>query len=316
MPSQGEISAQLARESERRSRLSVPAFAGGVLYLLSGIIIATTLNGAPTVGLLEGLAPALSGVAKPPVSPRAEEVRFISHHAFALIAGSALAAIAIGALTLVLLLLLGATRFRRPQTWSAARPLVLFGGIAVAVVSVGHQVVSSIETHNFITGHDFSSHAVDQALTKGTANVITDYVDLLAGLALAAGMIAVVLNALRVGLLPRWMGILGIFGGVLIFLPIGGAELEIVPAFWLVMMGILYVGRWPNGEPPAWAAGEARPWPSQAERRAALGGERDARAGRGSPALSAAGAEVTPAPAPASASRSSRKRRRKRGTRG
>ena len=107
----------------------MPAFAGGVLYLLSGIIIAETLKGAPTVGLLQGIEPALSGVANPAVSPRAAEVKFISHHALPLIAGSVLAAIAIGVLTLVLLLLVDATRFRRPESWSVTRPLVLFGGV-------------------------------------------------------------------------------------------------------------------------------------------------------------------------------------------
>jgi hypothetical protein len=317
MPSASEISEQVARESDRRSQLAVPAFAGGVLYLLGAIIATATLNGAPTVGVLQGLAPALSGVADPPVSPRAEEVKFISHHAFALIAGSTIAAISIGALTLVLLLLLSATRFRRPQTWSAARPLVLFGGIALALLSVGHQVVSSIETHSFAVGHDFSNRAVDNALgsagspgSGGTANAVMAYVSLLAGLALMAGMIGVMVNVLRVGLLPRWMGMLGIFVGVLVFFPIGGATLEVVPAFWMVMMGILFVGRWPNGEPPAWAAGEARPWPSQAEVRAAK------QAGKGQPALVTAGVDVAPAPAqPASGGRS-RKRRRKRGARG
>lgn len=310
MSSASEIREQVAREAERRRRLAVPALAGGVLYLLSGIIISSTLNGAPTVGLLQGLAPALAGEANPPVSPRAAEVEFISHHALALIAGSTLAAIAIGALTLVLLLLLDATRFRRPSMWSAARPLVLGGGIALAVVSIGHQVVSAIETHSFAVGHDFSNHAVDNALTKGTANVITDYLDLLAGLAFAAGMIGVMVNALRVGLIARWMGILGIFTGILIFVPLGGAQLEVVPAFWMVMMGILYAGRWPNGDPPAWAAGEARPWPSQARQRAA---KRDA--GAGQPALSTAGADITPAPARPPSNGSSRKRRRKRGAR-
>ena len=83
----------------------------------------------------------------------------------------------------------------------------------MAVVSVGHQIVSAIETHNFAVGHDFSNHAVDNALTKGTPNMIIDYLDLLAGLALAAGMIGTVINGLRVGLLPRWMGILGMFTG-------------------------------------------------------------------------------------------------------
>src|ERR1700677_3077362 len=121
MPSAGDIRAQLSLEIERRNRLAVPAFAGGFLYLLSSIIISGTLNGAPTVGLLEGLGPALSGVANPTISPRTPEVKFISHHALALIAGSTLAAIAIGALTLILLLLVNATIFRRPQTRAPQR---------------------------------------------------------------------------------------------------------------------------------------------------------------------------------------------------
>jgi hypothetical protein len=300
MPTSGAIPQQVESESERRQRLAVPAFAGGILYLLSAIIIANTLKGAPTVGLVQGLSPALSGVAEPSVSPRAAEVKFISHHSFPLLAGSVLAAIAVGALTLILLLILDATRFRRPETWRAARPLVLYGGIAVALISIGHQIVSAIETHNFAAGHDFTAHAVDQALTKGTANLIVDYVSLLAGLSLAAGMISTAINALRVGLLPRWMGILGMFTGLLIFLPIGGAELQVIPSIWMVMVGILFIGRWPNAEPPAWAAGEARPWPSRA-----------ASAGRGrAGAPATAGADAVPAPAqPAPSSRKRRKRR-------
>jgi len=302
MPSTSEIAQQVAAETERRSRLAVPAFAGGILYLLSGIITASTLNGAPSVGLLQGLAPALSGVANPPVSPRAPEVKFFSHHATSLIAASVLAAVAIGALTLVLLLLVDAARFRRPQTWPAARPLILVGGIALAIISVVHQAVLAVETHNFAVGHDFTNHAVDNALTKGTANVITQYFDLLAGLAVAVAMIVVVVNAMRVGLVTRWMGVLGIFTGILIFLPIGGATLEVVPAFWLVAMGILYIGKWPNGQPPAWESGEARPWPTRAQVREGATGPQ--------PALATGAGDVTPAPTKPSSGRTSRKRRR------
>ncbi len=318
MPSAKEIKEQVAKEAYRRGRLAVPAFAGGFLYLLGGIVASSTLRGAPTVGLLQGLTPAFNGEVNPAVSPRAAEVKFISHHSFPLIAGSTLSAIAVIVLTLILLLLVDATRFRRPSSWAAARPLVLIGGIGLAVLTIGHQAISSIETHSFSVGHDFSSHAVDQALTKGAANEITEYVDLLAGLALMAAMIAVSLGALRVGLLPRWMAILGCFTGVLIFLPIGGATLEVVPSFWMVMMGILYVGKWPNGEPPAWEAGEARPWPSQAERRAEYAQERAAKqaAKKGQPALSAAGADVVPAPVQPASNGRSRKRRRKRSARG
>src|SRR5271165_622532 len=179
MPSAAEIREEVAREQDRRNRLAVPAFAGGFLYLLSSIIISGTLNGAPTVGLLQGLAPALSGVANPTVSPRTPEVKFVSHHAFSLIAGSLLAAIAVIVLTLVLLALLDATRFRRPSTWALARPLVIVGGVAVALVSLGHQISSAIDTHNFVTGHNYSNQAVEQALTSGTANTVSDYVDLL-----------------------------------------------------------------------------------------------------------------------------------------
>jgi hypothetical protein len=308
MPSKNEINEQVEKETERRNRLGVPAFAGGVLYLLSGIITSSTLNGAPTVGILQGLSPALEGVANPATSPRAAEVKFISHHASSLLIGSVIAAVAIAALTLVLLLLVDATRFRRPQTWKPLRPLVLFGGVTLAVVSVGHQVVTAIETHNFAVGHDFSNHAVDHALTKGTANVAIDYVDLLAGLSVAVGMIIAMVNAMRVGLITRWMGVLGILTGILIFLPIGGATLEVVPAFWLVAMGILYVGKWPNGQPPAWEEGEARPWPSRAQLREAATGP------AGQPALATGAADVTPAAAKPVQAGTSRKRRRKRGT--
>jgi hypothetical protein len=316
MPSPTEISEQLAVESERRARLGVPAFAGGFLYFLSAIMVTSTLSAAPTVGLLQGLAPALRGEANPLVSPRAAEVKYISHHAFPLIAASTIKSIALVVLTLVLLLLFDAARFRRPETWAPARPLVLVGGIGLAVINIAHQVVGSIRAHSFAVGHDLTSHAVDQALTKGAINVGSQYLDLLAALALMAGMIAVQINSIRVGLVTRWMGVIGIFSAILILLPIGGATLEIVPAFWMLGMGMLYLGRWPNGDPPAWAAGEARPWPTQAERRAEREGEsadgKQASEGGKKSAL-VPGADVTPAPEPvASQRRGGRKRRQKR----
>jgi hypothetical protein len=262
------------------------------------------------VGLIQGLTPALEGDANPTVSPRTTEVKFISHHAFSLIAGGFLAAAAVGILTLVLLLLADATIFRRPESFRPMRPLIIGGGIGVAVVTIAHQIVSAVETHKFAVGSDHTNSAVEQALTTGTATALVDYLALIAGLVLAVGMIGLMVNALRVGLLVRWLAFLGMFTGVLIVLPIGGAELQVVPAFWMVMMGILYAGKWPNGEPPAWAAGEARPWPSRAP---AGGGGR-----AGQPATAAAGANGSaaapaPVPAPAAAGGSSRKRRRKRG---
>jgi hypothetical protein len=309
MPSTEEISEQVAKEKARRSRLAVPAFAGGFLYLLSAIIITETINGAPTVGLIEGLTPALSGVANPAVSPRTPWMKFVSHRAAALIGGGVLSGVSLALLTLILLLLVGAVRFRRPQSWRPTQTLVIGGGVGLVLTSIAHEVVTAVEAHNFSVGHDHSNHAVEQALLTSTANGIVGYVELLAGLALVAGMIATMVNSLRVGLLPRWMCILGIFAALLIFLPDISAELQVIPAFWMVMMGILLLGRWPQptGDPPAWAAGVAVPWPSRS------GGRFSA----GRPAASTAGAGAAAAPAPvAPASGGSSRKRRKRGARG
>ncbi len=313
MPSAAEIREQVDHESERRVRLGVPAFAGGFLYVLSAIIISSTLNGAPTVGLLQGLTSALSGVANPAVSPRTAEVKFVSHHAFGLITGSVLAAVAIGVLTLVVLMLINATRFRRLESWSGARLLILIGGISLPLLNLLHAIVLAIKTNSFAVGHDFTNQAVERALlTAGSGGLILGLTGLLAALALAAGMAAAMIASMRVGLLPRWLGVLGIFAGLL-FLPFfGSATFELVPAFWLVGMGILLMGRWPKGEPPAWAAGEARPWPSQAAIRAEqaqedkVGGNQSARSQ----------AKGDPVPEPSlPASGQSGKRRRKRGSR-
>jgi hypothetical protein len=307
MPSASEISEQVTRESERRARLGVPVVASGVLYLLSSIILSSTLSGAPTVGLLQGLAPALRGEANPALSPHTAEIKYISHHAFGLVAGGVMAGIAIGFLVLLLRFLFDSVRFRRSQTWAAGGPLVLVGGAGVAVLNVVHEVLLAIESHKFATGHDFTNHAADRALLNvGSVNVVLAFLGFLSALALVVGMVAVMTGSMRAGLLPRWLSILGIFSGLFLLPWFATGTLQLITAFWLVAAGILLLGRWPKGDPPAWAAGEARPWPSQAELRAAK------QVGEGRPALSTAGAEVAPAPARPASSGTSRKRRRKR----
>jgi hypothetical protein len=315
----GEVRARVAFESERRLRLGVPAIAGGVLFLLGGIIVTTTLRQLPTVGVMQGLAPALRGEANPAVSPGASEVRYIDHHAFGLIAGNLLQAVATLILVVVLLFLLGAVQFRRPETSAAARPLVLGGGAAMVLVSIVHPIAQALNAHDFATGHDFTAEAVNHALTQSAALEISEYLGLIGGLALAAGMIVVTLGATRTGLMARWMLYLGIFAALLAFTPFGlalGSIQQLVPAFWMVGAGILLMGRWPNGDPAAWAAGESRPWSSQLEARARR--EAAKGAGRGAPVRpedDGAAGDVAPEPVRPARGGSAR-RRRKRGARG
>jgi hypothetical protein len=313
-----EIKQRTAFESGRRARLAVPATAGGVLFLLGAIILNAALKELPTVGLVQGLEPALRGEATPAVSPRAAEVKYIDHHVFGLIVGNLLTTVAVLALTLVLLFLQDSTRFRRPQSWSFARPLVLIGGIGYALLTLIHEVILAIEAHRFLSGNDFSGKAVERALlTSGSLAISLLLLGLLAALGLTVGMIATMVGTQRAGLLPRWLSVIGMLAALL-FLPLFGSSFvtAFIPAFWLAATGMLLWERWPSGDPPAWAAGEAIPWPTQSGRGAkgedatdkpspGLGQRSRGALGGGEPAT-----ELAPPPTPVAGG--SRRKRRKR----
>ena len=85
-------------------------------------------------------------------------------------------------------------------------------------------------------------------------------------LGLIVAMAYTSLQALRTGLLTRFVGSLGVGLGVAaIFIP----PLVLLPAvLWagfLGYLGLLFTDRAPGGRPPAWAAGEAIPWPRPGE---------------------------------------------------
>jgi len=88
-------------------------------------------------------------------------------------------------------------------------------------------------------------------------------------LAIAFAYVIIALNAMRAGLLSRFMGVLGIGVGVLIVLPLLPQGLPIVQMFWLGALGLLVLGRWGGGRGPAWETGTAEPWPTAADRQRA-----------------------------------------------
>jgi hypothetical protein len=138
----------------------------------------------------------------------------------------------------------------------------------------------------------------DQALSSG-AVIAVQVVGLVGELSLAFALVMIGLNAMRVGLLTRFMGVLAIISGVLFVIPLLGAGLPVVQAFWLIALGFVLSGRAPTGLPPAWVTGVATPWPTQQQMR-------EARQRGGQVVADPAPEPVAPAP------RDSRKRKRKR----
>jgi hypothetical protein len=124
----------------------------------------------------------------------------------------------------------------------------------------------------------------------------------------AAAFVIVALNAMRVGLLTRFMGVLGVICGALYAFPI--LPIPIIQAFWLVALAPLILHRWPQGQPPAWITGRAEPWPSSQQVRERASAERnrvEAQAIKAAPAASDGAEPVAPAqPRP---NRRKRKRR-------
>jgi hypothetical protein len=117
-------------------------------------------------------------------------------------------------------------------------------------------------------------------------------------LSFAFAYVIIALNAMRAGLLSRFMGILGIIVGAMMVLPI--LPSPVVQIFWLGALGLLFLGRWAGGRGPAWETGKAEPWPVPEGRGGLF-------APRPQPEP-----EPEPAPEPAPVNRpASRKRRRK-----
>jgi hypothetical protein len=115
-------------------------------------------------------------------------------------------------------------------------------------------------------------------------------------LALIVGVFYPAMSAMRVGLLTRFFGTLGMAIAVsVLFIGLLGLML------WILALGLLILGRWPGGRPPAWAAGEAMPWPPPGEPPAEEAGT--------ATAIEGEGAEVA-SPGASGPQRRKRKRRR------
>jgi hypothetical protein len=182
----------------------------------------------------------------------------------------------------VLLYLYRAARYRHPQLMPAAAVLVVLGALTLAAVTIVGQLERIDIAHSFFPEHahgdDLDEVATDYV--KDEYSAALQGISLGGSIALAFGLGMIALNAMRAGLLSRFMGVLGIFVGVLLVIPLG---VQILQLFWFAALGLLFIGRWPGGRGPAWQTGEAIPWPGAGQQREELERRRAEHAGLGEP---------------------------------
>jgi len=272
----------LARE-ERWSRPTAIATFTGIVLLVASFFLISSLSG-------ENEAATLGEI----------------HDSSGVIVASVLQGLGFALLAAPLLYLFQAALLRSDRMRAQFRALVMLAPLALAVASVLNGVAAKEAASDFTAGRSRPSLSVKEASRecrseqKGDAtgfekefgkgatassrcvaekreeDAATNAIDgaglhgatkLVQGIGVLALIFSFVycsLHALRTGLLTRFWGALGIALGVAILL-----GLLPVALLWFAYLGLLFAGWLPGGRPPAWAAGEAIPWPSPGEKAAA-----------------------------------------------
>jgi hypothetical protein len=280
----------LARERRARPRAGIASVVAALFGLAAWLVPHSVYSGYPRVPLIEALQDAAGERTGQPglLTPR---LLFLHDKATALLGVAILQSVAVLALGYVLVVLFHAANARGSTAPRVSHLLAMFGAVASTVGTLGLQIGVTIKLSDFADSANHSTKAARDALKSDVISGLTA-VGQIGILALAAATILIALGAMRVGLLTRFLGVLGIIVGafMVLFGPAGlGAPPFLVQAMWLLMLAVLFFGRLPSGTPPAWQAGEAIPWPTQQElmeARQRAAAERDA-AGGGSGAAEA-----------------------------
>jgi hypothetical protein len=169
-----------------------------------------------------------------------------------------------------LLHLFRAARIRSPRVRGEMIGFVFIGPVLFAVQGVLAWLATSRVADEFLekrAGADNPADLAQRLIDDSTFREVASAILIPGVLALAVGLIYISLWAMRTGLLTRFAGSLGVALGASMILIFPIALLVIL--VWLAYVGLVFLGRTPGGTPPAWAAGEAIPWPSPGEKAAA-----------------------------------------------
>ena len=278
-PPDAPVEAQLEWEA-RTGRLA------GASALLSALLVVAS------TAVQIGIGPA-------PGDEREALMRFDEHRSeFFLSLG--LQAVSYFLLAGALLYLLRAVMFRRPEVPRFTTGLLLLAPVLLVVGGVMNQLELNDVAEEFVAGERSESRADDLLEDR---NVVGGAIGSGGTLCLALSFVLISLNAMRAGLLSRFMGVLGIVVGGLLVLPLLPGGQATVQVFWVAALGMLFLGRWPGGRGPAWETGRPIVWPSAAD-------ARDERISEAASSERGGGESGADEPQPVARKRSRKKKRR------
>jgi hypothetical protein len=193
-----------------------------------------------------------------------ERYRAIDASASELLASTVLRGLAFALLCVPLFYLFRAAQARSERVSGAMIGFAFIGPVLLGVQGVIAWVAQTSVASDFVAasgpGGDTYSLLDDLVEDSSTFDVASNLL-FPAILGMLVAMIYVPLQAMRVGLLTRFFGTLG--------MALGAGMLFIAPAIslltisiWFLWLGLMFIDKIPGGpRPPAWEAGVAIPWP-------------------------------------------------------
>ncbi len=153
---------------------------------------------------------------------------------------------------------------RRPDFKPIVRWLAVVGAGLSAVMAITYTIVVAHKAREFVTtgnqGYPQANHLTSSGLVVALPLLLE-----LGTLLLAIGVVLTSLTVMRVGLITRLVGYAGVVAGALFLFQIPVLT-PLVQGFFLACVAVTLARQWPQGDPPAWAAGEAVPWAPMQQR--------------------------------------------------
>jgi hypothetical protein len=230
-----------AAEFERRwaRPVAIASICGAVLFL-AGLVLQATLSD---------------------LKDDATTLTSFHDHRTGLLAGTILLGVGALLFSAPLYYLLRAAKARNPTIRSTMLAFAFIGPALIAGRAFLLWFAIGDVADKFVGGADQSADAAKALLDDSGLYTAVTTLGLPTLLGLLVATIYIPLMAMRVGLLTRFWGTLAIALGATSVLI--GPVAFIGLGFWFLYVGLLVGGWLPSGRPPAWAAGEAIPWPTR-----------------------------------------------------